>query len=146
MSRDRKIADALESAVARTFSEMAFLDTVPAGPCRVGPVDRSFAIQVWAAETHRLVLDLPLPAMRTIVENIHALDWDELSASDVDDCLLEFLNVLAGTFGRLYWGDSSRYRLSLPEIRPGSNTEPDAHPATTFWFDAQGEQLAVHVQ
>lgn len=142
---NRPIRSALESAVAETFTEMAFLDAIPAD----APVENSetqvFAIEVRGDEPQRLVLDLPLDTKQSIVENIHARPWDELSSSEIDDCLLEFLNVLGGNFGRTYWGDDSRYKLSFPEVRIAIHDDIDAEEVQSYWFDAYGQIFAVHV-
>jgi hypothetical protein len=142
---DMTLEQALEQVVAETFSEMAFLDAIPAE----APLDTSetqvFVIQVRGDTAHSLVLDLPLETKQAIVENIHARPWDELASNDIDDCLLEFLNVLGGAFGRLYWGDDSRYKLSFPEVRIGIPEEIDRKTMQTFWFDAYGNFFAVHV-
>jgi hypothetical protein len=144
MDPDIALSDALEQAVAETFSGMAFLDALPTEPCGFDRTDRRFVVEVRAAGIHRIVLILPLPVCRTIVENIHACSMDELSASDVDDCLLETLNVLAGTFGRFYWGDVSRYKLTLPRDAAGLPDEPPERGSDTYWFDAEGQPFAVY--
>ena len=138
------VRDALEAAVAETFTEMAFLDAIPAEEPEASVGSQVFAIEVHAETTHHLVLDLPIEIKRSIVENIHAVAWDELSSSDIDDCLLEFLNVLGGAFGRALWGDDSRYKLGFPEVRIGI---PDDLPGTpqSYWFDSYDQIFAVHV-
>ncbi len=145
MSPTKPIDEALEEAVTETFSEMAFLDAIPAKKPESNPSGQLFSIDVQGEQTHRLVLDLPLPIKQTIVENIHGCSWDELSSSDIDDCLLEFLNVLAGAFGRLYWGDESRYKLSFPQVSVGPPREPDAARLDSFWFDAYDRLFAIHI-
>lgn len=145
MSQTNPIDEALEQAVAETFSEMAFLDAIPAKKPASNPPGQLFSIEVHGEQTHRLVLDLPLPVKQTIVENIHGSSWEELSSSDIDDCLLEFLNVLAGAFGRLYWGDESRYKLSFPQVSVGPPRESDSSPPDSFWFDAYDRLFAIHI-
>ena len=139
------IPDVLEQAVAETFSEMAFLDAIPAEETVENRETQMFAIQVRGDQTYRLVLDLPLDVKHSIVENIHACPWDELASDEIDDCLLEFLNVLGGAFGRIYWGDESRHKLSFPEVCVGIPEELAARPRESCWFDAYGQVFAVHV-
>ncbi len=142
---DKTLEQALGQVVAETFSEMAFLDAIPADEPPESRETQVFVIQVRGDTTHHLVLDLPLDTKQSIVENIHARPWDEIASNDIDDCLLEFLNVLGGAFGRLYWGDESRYKLSFPEVRIGIPEEIDRESMRTFWFDAYGNFFAVHV-
>lgn len=139
------LESALRQAVAETFTEMAFLDAIPAMQPEENNETQVFAITVKGDEEHRLVLDLPLDVKHAIVENIHATAWDELPSDQIDDCLLEFLNVLGGAFGRLYWGDESRYKLSFPEVRIGLPDASDAGEPDSYWFDAYGMVFAVHV-
>lgn len=142
---DVTIRSALESAVAETFTEMAFLDAIPAQAPLENSESQVFAIEVRGDEAQRLVLDLPIGTKQSIVENIHARPWEELSSSEIDDCLLEFLNVLGGNFGRIYWGDDSRYKLSFPEVRIAVQDDIDADEVQSHWFDAYGQIFAVHV-
>lgn len=136
---------ALEEAVAETFTEMAFLDAIPAEQPPEADAAQLFAIEVRGEQRHLLVLNLPRDVKEAIVENIHAQPWEELSSSDIDDCLLEFLNVLGGAFGRIYWGDDSRYKLSFPEVRIDLPDDVDESEMKTFWFDAYERLFAVHV-
>jgi hypothetical protein len=142
---DVTIRSALESAVAETFTEMAFLDAIPAQAPLENSESQVFAIEVRGDEAQRLVLDLPIGTKQSIVENIHARPWEELSSSEIDDCLLEFLNVLGGNFGRIYWGDDSRYKLSFPEVRIAVQDDIAADEVQSYWFDAYGQIFAVHV-
>lgn len=137
--------DALREAIAETFTEMAFLDAIPTEAPPESDHSQVFAIQVQGEETCRLVLDLPLEIKRSIVENIHGLTWDDLSSSEIDDCLLEFLNVLGGAYGRIYLGDEARYKLSFPEVRIGIPDELEGRPIESHWFDAYGQLFAVHI-
>jgi len=139
------VADALEQVVAETFSEMAFLDAIPSETPGESSGTQVFVIQVRGDETHHLVLDLPRDAKQSIVENIIATPWEELPSNEIDDCLLEFLNVLGGAFGRLYWGDESKYKLSFPEVRVGIPEEIDDDSLESYWFDAYGQVFALHV-
>ncbi len=145
MSRITPLDEALEAAVTETFSEMAFLDAIPAMQPADNQSGQLFAIDVHGEQAHQLVLDLPLPVKQTIVENVHGCPWGELSSSDIDDCLLEFLNVLAGAFGRHYWGDESRYTLSFPRVVVGPPRPPDSPQPDSFWFDAYDLLFAIHV-
>lgn len=138
------VHDALETAVVETFTEMAFLDAIPAEQPGERSESQVFAIQVRGDIAHMLVLDLPLDTKRSIVETIHAAPWEELSSGDIDDCLLEFLNVLGGAFGRALWGDDSRYKLGFPEVRIGMPDDLTGTPQT-YWFDAYDHLFAVHV-
>lgn len=138
------VRDALEAAVVETFTEMAFLDAIPAEQPGERSESQVFALQVRGEMTHMLVLDLPLDTKQSIVESIHATAWEDLSSGDIDDCLLEFLNVLGGAFGRALWGDDSRYKLGFPEVRIGMPDDLAGTPRT-YWFDAYDHLFAVHV-
>ena len=146
MSRTRPtLEQALQQAVVDTFTEMAFLDAIPIEPRTESSEVQLFALEVRGDRTHRLVMDLPLDVKRTIVENVHAIPWDDLASDQIDDCLLEFLNILGGTFGRMYWGDDSRYKLSFPEVRTGLPDDPEWETPDSYWFDAYGQIFAIHV-
>lgn len=144
-SHTMTIEEALEHSIAETFSEMAFVEAIPAeGP---GTVEESqvFTIDVNGEATHRLVLQLGVASKRAIVENIHGKPWDDLHSVEIDDCLLEFLNVLGGSFGKMYWGDTSKYRISFPAVQIEVPEEATGEDATEYWFDAEGAVFSVVV-
>lgn len=139
------VADALEQSVAETFSEMAFVETIPAEAPGTVEESQVFTIDVSGEVTHRLVLRLGLASKHAIVENIHGRSWEELHSAEIDDCLLEFLNVLGGSFGKTLWGDASKYRISFPAVQIGIPEEASGDDAREYWFDAEGAMFSVVV-
>ena len=139
------VDEALEQSIAETFSEMAFVETIPAE--EPGEVEESqvFTIDVNGERTHRLVMRLGLASKKAIVENIHGKPWDELHSAEIDDCLLEFLNVLGGSFGKTLWGDTSKYRISFPAVQIEIPEEATGAGAKEYWFDAEGAKFSVVV-
>jgi hypothetical protein len=139
------VQDALEYSIGETFSEMAFVEAIPAE--EPGSVEESqvFTIDVNAEKTHRLVLRLGLASKKAIVENIHGKPWDELHSAEIDDCLLEFLNVLGGSFGKTLWGDTSKYKISFPAVQIEIPEEATGPGSNEYWFDAEGALFSVVV-
>ncbi|MFP4377096.1 MAG: hypothetical protein ACLFP4_08635 [Spirochaetales bacterium] len=137
------LASAIEDAIAQTFSEMAFVDAIPAEA--PGSVEESqvFTIQIDGEASYRVVLRLSLASKKSIVENIHGKPWGELHSVEIDDCLLEFLNVLGGAFGKALWGDDSRYKLSFPAVEIGIPEDARSESAEEYWFDAEGAIFSV---
>jgi hypothetical protein len=135
----------LVDAVAETFGGMAFIDTIVASDNPTASRSQLFSIEVRGESTHSLVLDLPVDLKQQIVENIHATSWDELSSGEIDDCLLEFLNVLGGAYGRMLWGDDSRYKLSFPEVAVSIRDPEPSEEYSEVNFDAYGTIFTVHL-
>ena len=132
------LKDALDHAVAETFSDMAFVDALPAEEIGTAQETQIFAIDALAeGTTYRIVMRLSLDSKKAIAENIHGREWESLHSVEIDDCLLEFLNVLAGSFGHAYWGDASRYKLSFPRVEIQMPEEMGSAPPEEFWYDAE---------
>lgn len=134
----------LVDAVAETFGGMAFVDTILTDEKPSEKRSQVFAIEVRGDQNHTLVLDLPVELKQQIVENIHAMSWEELSSSDIDDCLLEFLNVLGGAYGRMLLGDDSRYKLSFPEVAVSVRAPEPDEEYEAYAFDAMGTIFSIH--
>ncbi len=146
MSSDAMIAnDALTTAVTETFGEMAFIDAVPTDTAPVTNRTQLFLIEIRGTSTETVILDLPAALKREIVENIHAQAWEELSSSVIDDCLLEFLNVLAGAYGRARWGEEARYKLSFPEVCVTVREADPGESYTVGYFETGDSVFAVHL-
>lgn len=110
-------AEALAVATSKTFADMAFIDAVPASPPE-NPVDFSHILHIEFGEPNRgsLVLFLPIACKRLIVENVYGNDWSSLATEQIDDCLLEIINVLAGNLLDERFGSSKTYNLTLPRL------------------------------
>lgn len=110
---------ALTSAAVHTFADMAFLDVLltdsESAPNTV-EYHQVVSIAILAPIPGAMHMFLPLECKKTIVENIHAKPWEELSVEEIDDCLLELLNVLAGNFLQFLLKGEGKYNISFPEI------------------------------
>ena len=139
------LAAAIEDAIAQTFSEMAFVDAIPAEAPGTVEDSQVFAIQIDGDTSYRIVLRLSLASKKSIVENVHGKPWEELHSAEIDDCLLEFLNVLGGAFGKALWSSDSRFKLSFPAVEIGVPEDALSESAEEYWFDAEGAIFSVVV-
>jgi len=114
-AHDPDTRSALERTVVESFSEMAFIDAVPTQPGEIA-VSHIMHLQFSGPESGELVLHLPHGCKQRIVENIYGEDWNNLHSSEIDDCLLELLNVIAGNFLQVLFGDTTTYDISLPQL------------------------------
>ena len=112
-----RVADALLFSTQRTFCDMAFIDVVEPTETVTG-LDIRQVLHIAFSHPIRgqMILGLPLACKQSVVENIFGRDWNELSAAQIDDCLLEVLNVLAGHFLHDYCGEEGEHVLSLPAL------------------------------
>ncbi len=118
MKKQLSIEKALSAAVSKTFADMAFVDTlfVENGEKENLTFSQVIRIKIFSPRRGEIVLYLPKFCKKLIVENIYGDDWKTLHPTEIDDCLLEILNVLAGNFLTNYFGDSKKHDISLPEI------------------------------
>ncbi len=106
---------ALVEAVGATFADLAFLDTerVSRSPDKPRP-GQVVAVEFLRPLAGYLALHLSRHTKQAIIENIHGVHWKSLSGSEIDDCLMELVNIMAGTFLILVGAD--RHALSLPLV------------------------------
>ncbi len=139
------LEEALRSAVSLTFADMCFLDVQPAlGEEHPGD-GQLLHIAFSAPIRGGMILLLPLDLKRQIVENIHASAWEELNATQIDDCLLELLNVLAGNFLQMLFGESRKVNLSFPEVLFERSEVDENALFKDYFFSAEGTGLIVSI-
>lgn len=138
MYSEEQVKKAVQDAVIKTFAEMAFIDVMPVEkpetPVNYGPIlNISFSYPVHGG----FILFLPNECKRRIVEDVFAKDWEELSLSEIDDCLLELLNVLAGNFLHLLCGEDIKYNMNFPEVLFDESDLPPGDSYRDYYFDAE---------
>ncbi len=142
---EEAIGKAALQAVSETFAEMTFLDVLPDEEETSFEPGQLLGIEVYEPLKGRIVLALSTELKQSIVENIHAKDWEELSVSEIDDCLLEVLNVYAGDFLRAILGPDAKVRLSFPAVMISLDEVPQEETFYTFHFHAEGMPLRVYI-
>ncbi|NOY07361.1 MAG: chemotaxis protein CheX, partial [Spirochaetes bacterium] len=132
-----RIKEALTPAVIKTFSDMAFID---AEVLKEIPEKLTYGhiihISLSAPEHGEIALFLPSECKKMIVENIYGSDWTSLNATEIDDCLLEILNVLAGNFLTEYFGAGVKHDISLPELLFDAEMD-EKNGFTELFFNAE---------
>lgn len=144
MTPKKEVAEVLAESVVATFAEMAFVDIAEV-PETAEPLEYSHILAVDFIEpgAGSLALYLPYECKRQIVENIYGSDWKALSSTEIDDCLLEILNVLAGTFLNNYYGVERRISMSFPELLFDDHRIRNLANRKEFCFDAEGNQFRI---
>lgn len=109
---------AIIEGVVKTFGDMAFMEVIDKFDenCMKSDVSCILEIEFSEPENGWLYLFLPKELKKHIVENIYGADWTELTTEQIDDCLLELLNVLAGNYMTAYFGSKELYTLSFPSV------------------------------
>lgn len=138
MYTKEEIDKAIRDSVIKTFAEMAFLDVISSDACDdqtyPGPLlSISFSYPVHGG----MILYLPNECKRRIVEDVFAKNWDDLSVSEIDDCLLELLNVLAGNFLHSLCGEDIKYNMNFPEVLFDESDIQPEESWRTYCFDAE---------
>ena len=115
MLADNKIKESLNNAIVKTFEEMAFIDVMP-----LENSDFKYHQIAYLTFTSpiqgSIILFLPKDCKKTIVENIHGTNWEDLHTDQIDDCLLELLNVVGGNFLNNLFGDDEQYNITFPQM------------------------------
>jgi CheY-specific phosphatase CheX len=138
-----RIGQALTSAVALTFADMSFLDVQPALDEEFSGSGQLLHISFSVPVAGGIILQLPLDLKHQIVENIHATPWDELNPTQIDDCLLELLNVLAGNFLQEMFGDDVKVNLSFPEVLFEKSEVERVDRYQDYYYSAEGTSLMI---
>ncbi|WP_020612288.1 chemotaxis protein CheX [Sediminispirochaeta bajacaliforniensis] len=140
-----RIEKALINAIALTFADMSFLDVQPASDSGELEDGQLLHITFVAPISGGMILMLPLELKRQIVENVHAASWEDLTTAQIDDCLLELLNVLAGNFLQILFGEETKINLSFPEVLFERSEVNHCERYSDYYFSAEGTLLVVSV-
>lgn len=141
------ITQALTEAVDSTFADMAFMDAEPepAHPGEPNP-GQVIAIEFLQPLGGYLMVHLSATTKQLIIENIHGVDWESLSGSEVDDCLMELVNIMAGNFLILVGAGESRHSLSLPQVLYDQSDLTIDNELVDYYFSVNGEMTRVSLK
>jgi len=145
MLMKERIINALDTALISTLENMAFLDTsITDGPL----MDHSnvFAVDYFTPYVGSLYFILNLDSKQQLVENILGDDWDNIDDINKDDCLLELLNVLAGSFMSNFLENNAKYKMSVPNILFSENEELQDCLIRTYDSEGYKLQLAIKLE
>ncbi len=141
-----KIREAMIKAIESVFSEMVFIDTLHFDG---KPEDFTFTqilyIDIVSPANGYIIAYIPLELRKTIVETIHSKDWDEMHATEIDDCLLEILNVIAGNFMTDLLGRGEKYNISFPAVNYDEEDIENIESSQEIYFDAEGSVFRINV-
>ncbi len=137
---------ALVKATETTFADMAFIDATEVidypGESDTGQlihIDLTHPLDGW------ITLYLSTPLKQRVVENIFGLCWEEIGSGKIDDCLLELLNVLAGSFLKELGVSEEKHSISLPQLL-FDDLEIEGHAEFAhYYFDAEGNPFHLSV-
>lgn len=136
---------ALEKALREALETLSFLDS---GETDSGPSleEVSHILQIDLVKPRRGLLSLFLPkALKLLIaENTYGLPIDQLSAQQIDDCLLELLNVVAGRFLVLLYGNEAIIHLGLPRLVYDVPDDRSQQPGLVL--DVEGLRLKALVE
>ncbi len=132
-------------AVEMTFMDVAFIDVVELEYPEELQFGNIIYVSFYAPVLGGMILHLPRECKKMIVENIHGSNWEALPPNEIDDCLVEVLNVLAGNFLNQYCGKGTRHSMSFPEIMFDESTIPAKDNYIDYYFDGEGKIFKVSV-
>ena len=138
---NEKINLVVGQSLQETMEEMAFIELVPALLKNDGEIWREAAIDTLDEWAGRLWLRIEHGLLQETIENIYAIEREEISAEIERDALAEILNTLAGKALRRLTEDERGFRLSLPfegqlERQAGENSavfECDGRKIEVIW-------------
>ncbi len=142
---NEKLQNSMNEAVLQTFGEMAFIDALPTGTELVEH-HQIMILEITKPERGTIFLLMTTDCKQQVVENIHGDSWDSLPPGKIDDCLLELLNVLGGTFLSFYYGENTNYSLSFPQVMFDDSEMPDLKNYSILSYDAEGALFSIAVR
>jgi len=140
------IKKAMIKTIESVFSDMIFIDTL-----HIDNKPESFNytqilyIDILSPQKGYIIAYLPLELRKTIVETIHSTDWSEMHASEIDDCLLEILNVIAGNFMTELLGRDVKYNISFPAVNYDEEDIENLDKSQTIFFNAEGPVFRINI-
>ncbi len=140
------IKEAMIKTIESVFSDMIFIDAL-----HIEDKPESFNytqilyIDIVSPQTGYVIAYLPLELRKTIVETIHSTEWDELHASEIDDCLLEILNVIAGNFMAELLGRDVKYNISFPAVNYDEEDIENLDKSQAIFFNAEGPVFRINI-
>lgn len=138
------LENALVAAVKKTFADMLFIDVIESSETEIQEYSHIISLKILEPEYLEIVLWLPLLVKKEVAENIYGKPWGEITDVEIDDCLLELLNILAGNFLIEYFGTNSKFSISLPEIL-FDKSELDNSDYRNIFFDAEEKPFMVSI-
>jgi hypothetical protein len=143
------VKDALDEAVITSFADMAFMDAV-VEPDRLSEADSAPTGQlIHISFGHPLfgflTLYLGVGTKQRLIENVYGQGWDELSGSEVDDCLMELANIVAGNFLLERGEEEYRHAVSLPQVLYDEADLPHADQPLARYYRVDDELIRVVV-
>ena len=140
-----KVHDALLKSIQMTMMDMAFVDVIEAGDESEVHHSNVLYINFSQPVNGGLILRFSKECKMMIVENIHGSNWESLSSDEIDDCLLEVLNVLAGNFLNFYCGKESGHNMTFPQMLFDEEEIPKVSEYIPYYYDAEGVVFRVDV-
>ena len=116
----------LGQSLQETLEEMAFVELTPAAAMPQNPERlREVAIETRGEWEGMLWLRVENSLLQETIENIYAIDRDEISPEIERDTLAELLNTLAGKVLRRLTSDGQGFSLGLPLEGEMTETEDE---------------------
>lgn len=142
----REIGRVFISSVIDTFAEMAFVNVISEKKSGID-IKYSNILGIDFSEPlgGNLLFYMPKECKKELVENIYGKDWKSLQDEEIDDCLLEILNVLAGDFLKNLFGKEQKIIMSIPKIFFDDSFLPEMDHGIEFIFNADGVKFKAQV-
>jgi CheY-specific phosphatase CheX len=143
---ENRIRKSFTDSVIDTFAEMAFIDVIPENHFE-GAIDYSSILGLTFQEPGEgsLLFYMTKECKKELVENIYGEKWIDLSDMEIDDCLLEILNVLAGDFLKNLYGKDNKVSMSFPRIFFDDVLLHKEYHSLNFIFNAEGAMFRAKV-
>lgn len=139
--------EALDQAIITSFADMAFMDAEVEpdedGTAEVVPPGQLVHIGFGHPLSGFITLHLSVVTKQQLVENVYGQGWDELPGSQVDDCLMELANIVAGNFLLEFGEEEDRHAVSLPQVLYDEADLPDADSRVTRYYRVDDELIRV---
>jgi len=141
-----KVRKSFTDSVVETFADMAFIDVIPENDFD-GEITHSgiMGLSFKKPGEGSLFFYMTKECKKQLVENIYGEDWFILNDMEIDDCLLEILNVLAGDFLKNLYGKDEKVSMSFPKLYFDDEELPAVENPFSFIFNAEGAMFSAKV-
>jgi hypothetical protein len=150
-SRRKDPVPLLQDVIVEMLEQFTFMLAAASEPpraCRDPEGCRVASMFIEGPDRVRVRAAAPLALCREFARNVLGMEGGKVTVDIAEDAMEEFLNIVAGRFAALYYGDQEVVELTPPEVTRITEAEWMAlhREEEVLFFDVEGRPLAADLE